>query len=143
MIKFSEKIKNSEIYITAVEVIKTLSDAGFESYIVGGAVRDLLIKKNPKEYDICTSATPNEINKIFKKSKLVGQSFGVSIVLQNQYAFEIATFREDFDYLDGRHPDKVKYTKNVKNDIQRRDFTVNGLLFDPISNKVIDHCDGV
>ncbi len=143
MIKFSEKIKNSEIYITALEVIKTLSDAGFESYIVGGAVRDLLIKKNPKEYDICTSATPNEINKIFKKSKLVGQSFGVSIVLQNQYAFEIATFREDFDYLDGRHPDKVKYTKNVKNDIQRRDFTVNGLLFDPISNKVIDHCDGV
>ena len=143
MIKFSEKIKNSEIYITALEVIKTLSDAGFESYIVGGAVRDLLIKKNPKEYDICTSATPNEINKIFKKSKLVGQSFGVSIVLQNQYAFEIATFREDFDYLDGRHPDKVKYTKNVKNDIQRRDFTVNGLLFDPIRNKVIDHCDGV
>ena len=99
MIKFSEKIKNSEIYITALEVIKTLSDAGFESYIVGGAVRDLLIKKNPKEYDICTSATPNEINKIFKKSKLVGQSFGVSIVLQDKYAFEIATFREDFDYL--------------------------------------------
>ena len=143
MIKFSEKIKNSEIYITALEVIKTLSDAGFESYIVGGAVRDLLIKKNPKEYDICTSATPSEINKIFKKSKLVGQSFGVSIVLQNQYAFEIATFREDFDYLDGRHPDKVKYTKNVKNDIQRRDFTVNGLLLDPLRNKVIDYCDGI
>ena len=143
MIKLSEKTKNSEIYINAVKIIEILSDAGFESYIVGGAVRDLLIEKNPKEYDICTSATPNEINKIFKNSKLVGQSFGVSIVLQDKYAFEIATFREDFDYLDGRHPDKVKYTKNVEYDVKRRDFTVNGLLFDPIANKIIDHCDGL
>ena len=143
MIKLSEKTKNSEIYINAVKIIEILSDAGFESYIVGGAVRDLLIEKNPKEYDICTSATPNEINKIFKKSKLVGQSFGVSIVLQDKYAFEIATFREDFDYLDGRHPDKVKYTKNVEHDVKRRDFTVNGLLFDPIANKIIDYCDGL
>ena len=143
MIKLSEKTKNSEIYINAVKIIEILSDAGFESYIVGGAVRDLLIEKNPKEYDICTSATPNEINKIFKNSKLVGQSFGVSIVLQDKYAFEIATFREDFDYLDGRHPDKVKYTKNVEHDVKRRDFTVNGLLFDPIANKIIDHCDGL
>mgnify|MGYP001296584098 FL=1 len=143
MIKLSEKTKNSEIYINAVKIIEILSDAGFESYIVGGAVRDLLIEKNPKEYDICTSATPNEINKIFKNSKLVGQSFGVSIVLQDKYAFEIATFREDFDYLDGRHPDKVKYTKNVEYDVKRRDFTVNGLLFDPIANKIIDYCDGL
>ncbi len=143
MIKLSEKTKNSEIYINAVKIIEILSDAGFESYIVGGAVRDLLIEKNPKEYDICTSATPNEINKIFKNSKLVGQSFGVSIVLQDKYAFEIATFREDFDYLDGRHPDKVKYTKNVEHDVKRRDFTVNGLLFDPIANKIIDYCDGL
>ena len=143
MIKLSEKTKNSEIYINAVKIIEILSDAGFESYIVGGAVRDLLIEKNPKEYDICTSATPNEINKIFKKSKLVGQSFGVSIVLQDKYAFEIATFREDFDYLDGRHPDKVKYTKNVEHDVKRRDFTVNGLLFDPIANEIIDHCNGL
>ena len=143
MIKLSEKTKNSEIYINAVKIIEILSDAGFESYIVGGAVRDLLIEKNPKEYDICTSATPNEINKIFKKSKLVGQSFGVSIVLQDKYAFEIATFREDFDYLDGRHPDKVKYTKNVEYDVKRRDFTVNGLLFDPIANEIIDHCNGL
>ena len=143
MIKLSEKTKNSEIYINAVKIIEILSDAGFESYIVGGAVRDLLIEKNPKEYDICTSATPNEINKIFKKSKLVGQSFGVSIVLQDKYAFEIATFREDFDYLDGRRPDKVKYTKNAEYDVKRRDFTVNGLLFDPIANKIIDYCDGL
>ena len=143
MIKLSEKTKNSEIYINAVKIIEILSDAGFESYIVGGAVRDLLIEKNPKEYDICTSATPNEINKIFKNSKLVGQSFGVSIVLQDKYAFEIATFREDFDYLDGRHPDKVKYTKNVEHDVKRRDFTVNGLLFDPIAHKIIDYCDGL
>ena len=143
MIKLSEKTKNSEIYINAVKIIEILSGAGFESYIVGGAVRDLLIEKNPKEYDICTSATPNEINKIFKNSKLVGQSFGVSIVLQDKYAFEIATFREDFDYLDGRHPDKVKYTKNVEHDVKRRDFTVNGLLFDPIANKIIDYCDGL
>ena len=99
MIKLSEKTKNSEIYINAVKIIEILSDAGFESYIVGGAVRDLLIEKNPKEYDICTSATPNEINKIFKNSKLVGQSFGVSIVLQDKYAFEIATLTPESPFI--------------------------------------------
>ena len=143
MINISDNIKKSKPYNSVKSIIKSLLDAGCESYIVGGAVRDLALNIIPKEYDICTSATPEQINNIFKRTKLVGQSFGVSIVVHNDIAFELATFRQEFDYSDGRHPDKVEYTLDVRDDIKRRDFTVNGLLLNPLNEELIDHCGGI
>ena len=143
MIKIPRNIKNSKKYQITKKIISVLISAGHESYIVGGAVRNILLNLIPNEYDISTSATPDEINDLFNITKLVGQSFGVTIVVEDGETFEIATFREESDYLDGRHPDNVQYTKDVKKDINRRDFTVNGLLINPISDEIIDLCNGL
>lgn len=143
MIKIPRNIKNSKKYQITKKIISILISAGHESYIVGGAVRNILLNLTPNEYDISTSATPDEINDLFNITKLVGQSFGVTIVVEDGETFEIATFREESDYLDGRHPDNVQYTKDVKKDINRRDFTVNGLLINPISDEIIDLCNGL
>ena len=143
MIKIPRNIKNSKKYQITKKIISVLVSAGHESYIVGGAVRNILLNLTPNEYDISTSATPDEINDLFNITKLVGQSFGVTIVVEDGETFEIATFREESDYLDGRHPDNVQYTKDVKKDINRRDFTVNGLLINPISDEIIDLCNGL
>ena len=143
MIKIPRNIKNSKKYQITQKIISVLISAGHESYIVGGAVRNILLNLIPNEYDISTSATPDEINDLFNITKLVGQSFGVTIVVEDGETFEIATFREESDYLDGRHPDNVQYTKDVKKDINRRDFTVNGLLINPISDEIIDLCNGL
>ena len=143
MIKIPRNIKNSKKYQITKKIISVLVSAGHESYIVGGAVRNILLNLTPNEYDISTSATPDEINDLFNITKLVGQSFGVTIVVEDGETFEIATFREESDYLDGRHPENVQYTKDVKKDINRRDFTVNGLLINPISDEIIDLCNGL
>ena len=134
---------NNKKFQAAKFIINELKNKGHEGYIVGGAVRDLCMNFSPNEFDISTSATPEEIQKIFKKTKLVGQSFGVILVIIENMFFEVATYREDMEYYDGRHPVEVKYTKNSKIDVMRRDFTVNGLMLDPNTWEIIDFCNGL
>ena len=126
---------------TALEILKTLRKNGYEAYFVGGCVRDLLRKKQPKDFDIATNAVPDVIAKIFPKTIGVGAQFGVMLVVQDGENFEVATFRADKGYQDGRHPVGVRFT-NAKEDANRRDFTVNGLFYDPIQKKVLDWVNG-
>jgi poly(A) polymerase len=125
----------------ALQIAKTLKNRGYEAYFVGGCVRDLLLKKQPKDFDIATNAVPDEVADIFPKTIPVGAQFGVMIVLQDGHNFEVATFRKDKGYQDGRRPTGVQYT-GAKEDAIRRDFTVNGLFYDPLQEQVLDWVDG-
>jgi tRNA nucleotidyltransferase (CCA-adding enzyme) len=124
------------------QILETLSEAGYEAYLVGGSVRDSILKRPSKDYDICTSATPEEIAALFEDVDLVGAHFGVCIVHEGDEQVEVATFRLDGAYSDNRRPDQVKYTLDVKEDLARRDFTINGLLMDK-DGQVIDYVDGL
>ncbi|MBI4368566.1 MAG: CCA tRNA nucleotidyltransferase, partial [Candidatus Omnitrophica bacterium] len=125
----------------ALEILKKLNQKGFLSYFAGGCVRDLLMKKPPKDYDIATTARPQEVEQLFPKSIPVGKQFGVTIVVHRGWQFEVATFRREGAYLDGRHPEEVSFT-DPEEDAKRRDFTVNGLFYDPIRRRVIDYVEG-
>ena len=125
----------------AIQIVKTLREAGHEAYFVGGCVRDLVRKKTPKDFDIATDATPEKIQSLFPKTIPVGAKFGVMLVVKEGEPFEVATFRADEGYQDGRHPTGVRFT-NAKEDALRRDFTVNGLFYDPIEEKVLDWVKG-
>ncbi len=129
-------------YLNAIEIIKKLKKTGYKAYLVGGCVRDMILKLDPKDYDIVTDAKPNEILRLFKRTVKVGMQFGVIIVLINEYEYDVATFRKDLDYIDGRHPEGVEYS-NEKEDVLRRDITINGLLYDPIKDKYIDYVGGL
>ena len=126
---------------TALQIVRTLRQNGHEAYFVGGCVRDLLRKKTPKDFDIATDATPEMIAKIFPKTVPVGAQFGVMIVVEEGQPFEVATFRADQGYQDGRRPSSVRFT-NAKEDAIRRDFTVNGIFYDPVEHRVLDWVDG-
>jgi poly(A) polymerase len=126
---------------SALKIIKTIRDSGYEAVFAGGCVRDSIMKIKPKDYDIATSATPDQIESIFKSSKSVDKSFGVSLVKCGKYEFEIATFRKDGDYLDGRRPSSILFS-NMREDANRRDFTINSIFYDPIEEKYIDYFDG-
>ncbi len=121
--------------------MKTLRKEGHEAYIVGGAVRNHLLGLAPKDYDIATSARPEEAVALFPHCVLVGASFGVVIVVNGDIQTEVATFRSDGEYIDHRWPASVHYG-SMKEDALRRDFTVNGLFYDPIDKKIIDYVDG-
>ena len=110
-------------------VIKTLTENGFEAYIVGGCVRDMLIGKTPIDYDVTTSATPTEIIGLFEKTIPTGIKHGTVTVIIDGEPIEVTTFRLDIDYKDGRHPDNVKFVKSLKQDLARRDFTVNAMAY--------------
>ena len=129
----------------AVEVVRRLRESGFEALWAGGCVRDQLLELDPQDYDVATSAKPEEIRQVFgyRRTIPVGAAFGVVTVLEPRQRFliEIATFRRDGRYSDGRHPDVVEYS-DAKNDAARRDFTINGMFFDPIDNRVIDYVGG-
>ncbi len=125
----------------ALEILRELRARGFEAYFVGGCVRDLLLKKKPKDFDISTSATPAQVEKIFPKTVPVGAKFGVMLVLKEGQPFEVATFRADKGYQDGRRPTGVRFT-DAREDALRRDFTVNGLFYDPLGRKVLDWVQG-
>lgn len=131
-----------EFFNSAKKIILTLQNQGHKAFFVGGCVRDALLKLEPKEFDIATSATPGEVQKIFNKTVPVGESFGVILVLDGELKFEVATFRKEEDYLDGRHPSYVEYSKNEQEDVIRRDFTINGLLYDPVNKKLLDYVGG-
>src|SRR6476469_5731386 len=129
----------------ALEIAKTLRAAGFEALWAGGCVRDELLGLTPKDYDVATSAKPDQIRDLFGRRRTlpIGASFGVITVLGPRDAgqIEVATFRTDATYSDGRHPDSVSFT-TAERDAQRRDFTTNGLFYDPVTNQVVDYIGG-
>ncbi len=125
----------------ALDILRTLREKGHEAYFVGGSVRDLLLKKKPKDFDVATDATPERISAIFPRTVGVGAQFGVTVVIRDGKPFEVATFRADKGYVDGRRPTSVRFT-DAKEDALRRDFTVNGLFYDPLSKKVLDWVGG-
>jgi poly(A) polymerase len=135
----------------AMSIVETLRSQGHIAYLAGGCVRDLLLGREPADYDVATSATPQEIMRLFPLTYAVGAQFGVVLVPirrdgpegdRDNYSIEVATFRSDGAYSDGRHPDQVRFSKEARLDVQRRDFTINGLLLDPIQEEVLDFVGG-
>jgi len=126
----------------ADNIARTLRDAGHQAYFVGGCVRDLELGREPADYDVSTDARPERVQELFPDSLAIGAQFGVILVTEGGAEVEVATFRSDIGYSDGRHPDSVVYTDSAKEDVLRRDFTINGLLLDPRSNEVLDYVNG-
>jgi poly(A) polymerase len=140
----------------ATSVIQTLRQQCFRAYLVGGCVRDLLLKREPADYDVATSATPSQVMEIFPDTYAVGAQFGVVLVpvpeeqrksgdeytLSKGQAVEVATFRSDLGYSDGRRPDEVRFSQDPREDVARRDFTINGMMLDPVSEEVLDFVGG-
>ncbi len=123
-------------YRAALDVVRTLSAAGHQAFFAGGCVRDLLLDLEPKDFDVATSATPEIVQSLFPRTEAVGAHFGVILVItregEDRHAIEIATFRNDGVYTDGRRPDAVRFSTDPREDVLRRDVTVNGMLFDPL-----------
>jgi len=129
----------------AGQIILSLRDAGHQAYLVGGCVRDLLLGREPADYDVTSDATPDEVMRIFPETYAVGAQFGVVLVPVRDAggnSVEVATFRSDIGYSDGRHPDQVRFSKSAQEDVERRDFTINGLLLDPVGDEVLDFVGG-
>ena len=154
----------------ATSIVETLRQHGRQAYFVGGCVRDLLLGREPADYDVATDATPDEVMRIFPETYSVGAQFGVVLVPtpeaerrgpnschselasandksavpghRHKASVEVATFRCDVGYSDGRHPDEVRFSRDAREDVQRRDFTINGLLLDPLTNEVLDFVGG-
>jgi len=137
----------SEARALAERVCRILREAGNQAYFVGGCVRDILLEREPADYDVATDATPDRVQQLFPHSLAVGAQFGVIVVTENSPAgdslqVEVATFRSDIGYSDGRHPDRVVYAKTPQEDVRRRDFTINALLLDPETNEILDFVGG-
>ncbi len=125
----------------ALEIVRKLKDAGHEALFAGGCVRDHLLGTQPTDYDIATSATPDQVESLFQKTIPVGKQFGVILVIVDSLQFEVATFRTEGGYQDGRRPGFVNFS-NAKEDALRRDFTVNGMFYDPIKQASLDYVGG-
>lgn len=132
---------NRSVRDLATEVVQRLQQAGFEAFWVGGCVRDALLGREPDDYDIVTSALPTQVKTLFKRTIAVGQKFGVMVVMLDGEQFQVATFRSEGDYQDGRRPGKVVFG-DARADAVRRDFSVNGLFFDPIRQELHDWVGG-
>jgi poly(A) polymerase len=136
----------------ATTIVEILRQRGFQAYLAGGCVRDLLLKHEPKDYDVATNATPRQVMNIFPETYAVGAQFGVVLVplpekeqpeeSSSAHAIEVATFRSDIGYSDGRHPDEVRFSQDPREDVARRDFTINGMMLDPVSGEVLDFVGG-
>lgn len=126
---------------TAKKIIEKLRNHDYQAYFAGGCVRDILMGAEPKDYDIVTSAKPDEVEKILPKTIAVGKEFGVIVAIEGKYQFEIATFRSEGKYSDLRRPDKV-FWSDAEHDAMRRDFTINGMFYSPVSGRVIDYVNG-
>ena len=137
----------------ATTIVRTLRQRGFQAYLVGGCVRDILLKREPKDYDVSTDATPEQVMEIFPDTYAVGAQFGVVLVpapnaaaipegASKSCVVEVATFRSDIGYSDGRHPDEVRFSKTPREDVARRDFTINGMLLDPLNGEILDYVGG-
>jgi poly(A) polymerase len=125
----------------ALAVVRRLRDAGHVAYFAGGCVRDELMGLAPKDYDVATDAPPQRVRQLFSNTQAVGAAFGVILVRHRRSQIEVATFRADDKYVDGRRPTGVKFT-TAEEDAKRRDFTINGLFLDPVENRVIDYVGG-
>ncbi len=146
-------LPDSRQFDAALRVVGELRTAGYEAYLAGGCVRDLLLGRQPKDFDVATSATPEVVLGLFPRTFAVGAHFGVVLVADGDEegygTTEVATFRSDGAYSDGRHPNVVRYTSSAEEDVKRRDFTINGLLLDPLKDMddlgsaVIDYVGGV
>ena len=147
---FDAETRSKRARVAALSVLERIRDEGHSAYFVGGCVRDLLLGVAPQDYDIATSARPADIISLFPETLAVGAQFGVVLVLVRPNGtrdvapvqVEVATYRSDVGYSDGRHPDAVRYSDTAEEDVQRRDFTINGLLLDPLTNEVIDYVGG-
>jgi tRNA nucleotidyltransferase/poly(A) polymerase len=126
----------------ANRICRILRENGYQAYLVGGCVRDLLLDREPADYDVATDAMPDEVQRRFPRSLAVGAQFGVVVVTDESAHVEVATFRSDVGYSDGRHPDRVEYSKSPEDDVRRRDFTMNALLMDPETGEVLDFVGG-
>ena len=139
----------------ATNIVRELRQRGFQAYFAGGCVRDTLLGLAPTDYDVATDAKPSQVMRVFPDTYAVGAQFGVVLVpapkdiplpttpSEHPNYVEVATFRNDGAYSDGRHPDQVRYSKDPQEDVQRRDFTINGLLMDPLDgNRVLDFVGG-
>ena len=125
----------------ATQIVQRLVAAGHEAYFAGGCVRDMLLRREPQDYDIATSARPEQVQELFDHTVPVGEQFGVVLVIQEGVPFEVATFRTEGEYRDGRRPSEVSFAR-AEEDARRRDFTVNGLFYDPLAAKVTDYVGG-
>lgn len=126
----------------AREIVAGLKGHGFQAFLVGGCVRDLLLGRPPEDYDVSTNAAPDQVLRLFPAAQLVGAKFGVVLVTQPGASVEVATFRTDGPYSDGRRPESVAFEPGPEKDIQRRDFTINGMMMDPSSGEVLDPAGG-
>ena len=133
--------RKNQLKATAISIVKRLRENGFSALFAGGCVRDMLMGSIPEDYDIATDARPDDIIKIFKRTVPIGIHFGVVLVMENDFEFEVATFRSDGTYSDGRHPDTVTFC-DARGDALRRDFTINGMFYDPIEDKHFDYVRG-
>src|SRR5262249_48658109 len=125
----------------ARKVAAELREAGHIAYFAGGCVRDMVRGLTPKDYDIATDARPDIVQRLFPRTYAVGAHFGVIIVMESDFQFEVATFRSDEAYIDGRHPTAVHFS-SPEEDARRRDFTINGMFYDPVAEEVIDFVGG-
>jgi poly(A) polymerase len=135
----------------SISMIRRLREHSHKAYLAGGCVRDILLGREPADYDIATSATPDDVMRMFPEAYGVGAQFGVVLVPAEDGAsnvstkgqtIEVATFRSDIGYSDGRHPDEVRFSQDPREDVQRRDFTINGMMLDPVTNDVLDFVGG-
>ncbi len=133
---------NPSLLSGAVTVVKKLYDQGHKAYFAGGAVRDLLLGNTISDIDIVTCASPQKIEQLFSKTISVGKKFGVMIVVVDSINYEVATFRQESGYGDGRHPSKVSFTDKIPQDAERRDFTVNAIFLNPLTEELIDFVQG-
>ena len=124
-------------------LIKRFHDGGYECYLVGGSVRDLVLDIKVCDFDFATNARPEEIMKLFRRTVPTGIKHGTVSVLLDDHQFEVTTYRADGAYIDGRHPDSVSFSNDLRTDIERRDFTINGLALDPFTGEIIDYVEGL
>jgi len=134
-------IPSNPLSVGAHAVVRRLTEAGFTALWAGGCVRDLIMGRAPNDFDIATSAVPGQVERLFPGAVTVGKSFGVVRVRVQSNEYEVATFRKDQTYRDGRHPEGVIFT-DEQTDAQRRDFTVNALFLDPLTGAVRDYVGG-
>src|SRR5260370_12219691 len=134
-------MKMSPMEKTARQIAQRLRERGHIAYFAGGCVRDMVRGLAAKDFDVATDATPDIVQNIFPHTYAVGAHFGVVVVVENGFNFEVATFRSDGAYLDHRHPVEVRFS-SPQEDAKRRDFTINGMFFDPAQNQVIDFVGG-
>jgi putative nucleotidyltransferase with HDIG domain len=127
----------------ATAIVDRLRAAGQQAYFVGGCVRDLVLGRVPKDFDVATSAAPDQVLTLFEKTFAVGAHFGVVLVCTGEIMTEVATFRSDGAYSDGRHPDAVRFSTSPEEDVKRRDFTINGMMMDPANDSVLDMVGGM